>query len=102
MKESRSVFLPGLSLTNPPAFFSIESSRAKEDETMKVIKVESDIYKKAEMASKAQGVKTNDFIARALKQGLEALNEKKSSIFTGRGKYRSSEPLKCSPWTSGK
>lgn len=43
---------------------------------MKVIKVESDIYKKAEKASKAQGIKTNDFIARALKQGLEALNEK--------------------------
>ena len=43
---------------------------------MKVIRVESDIYKKAEKASKAQGVKTNDFIARALKQGLEALNEK--------------------------
>jgi predicted HTH domain antitoxin len=43
---------------------------------MKVIKVESDIYKKAEKASKAQGVKTNDFIARALKQGVEALNEK--------------------------
>ncbi len=43
---------------------------------MKVIRVESDIYKKAEKASKAQGVKTNDFIARVLKQGLEALNEK--------------------------
>ena len=43
---------------------------------MKVIKVESDIYKKAEKASKAQGIKTNDFIARALKQGLDALNEK--------------------------
>ena len=43
---------------------------------MKVIRVESDIYKKAEKASKAQGVKTNDFIARALKQGLEALHEK--------------------------
>ena len=35
---------------------------------MKVIKVEK--------ASKAQGVKTNDIIARALKQGLDALNEK--------------------------
>ena len=43
---------------------------------MKVIKVESDIYKKAEKASKAQGIKTNDFIARALRQGLDALNEK--------------------------
>jgi predicted HTH domain antitoxin len=43
---------------------------------MKVIKVESDIYKKAEKASKAQGIKTNDFIVKALKQGLEALNEK--------------------------
>ena len=43
---------------------------------MKVIRVESGIYKKAEKASKAQGVKTNDFIARALKQGLEALSEK--------------------------
>jgi hypothetical protein len=29
---------------------------------MKVIKVESDIYKKAEKASKAQGIKTNVFI----------------------------------------
>ena len=43
---------------------------------MKVIKVESDVYKKAEKASKAQGIKTNDLITRALKQGLEALNEK--------------------------
>ncbi len=43
---------------------------------MKVIRVESEIYKKAEKASKEQGVKTNDFIARALRQGLEALNEK--------------------------
>ncbi len=43
---------------------------------MKVIKVESDIYKKAEKVSKAQGIKTNDFIAKALKQGLDDLNEK--------------------------
>jgi predicted HTH domain antitoxin len=43
---------------------------------MKVIKVESDVYRKAERASKAQGIKTNDLIAKALKQGLEALNEK--------------------------
>jgi hypothetical protein len=43
---------------------------------MKVIKVESHIYKKAEKASKAQGIKTHDLLAKALKQGLEALNEK--------------------------
>jgi predicted HTH domain antitoxin len=43
---------------------------------MKVIKVESDIYKKAEKASKARGMKTNVLIAQALKQGLDALNEK--------------------------
>jgi predicted HTH domain antitoxin len=43
---------------------------------MKVIKVESDIYRKAEKASKAQGLKTNVFIEQALKQGLDALNEK--------------------------
>ena len=43
---------------------------------MKVIKVESDIYKKAEKASKAQGIKTNVFIAQALKQGLDVMTEK--------------------------
>ena len=43
---------------------------------MKVIKVESGIYEKAEKASKAQGVKTNVIIAQALKQGLDAITEK--------------------------
>jgi hypothetical protein len=42
---------------------------------MKVIKVEEAIYKKAERASKFQGIKTDDLIVRALKQGLDALNE---------------------------
>ena len=43
---------------------------------MKVIKIEEAIYKKAEKASKFQGVKTDDLIVRALKQGLDALTEK--------------------------
>ena len=43
---------------------------------MKVIKVESGIYEKAEKASKAQGVKTDVIIAQALKQGLDAITEK--------------------------
>jgi predicted HTH domain antitoxin len=42
---------------------------------MKVIKVESGIYKKAEKASKAQGIKTNVLIAQALKQGLDVMTE---------------------------
>ncbi len=43
---------------------------------MKVIKVESGTYKKAEKASHAQGVKVNDFLQQALRQGLETLSEK--------------------------
>jgi len=43
---------------------------------MKVIKVENDIYKKAEKASKALGIKTNVFIEQALKQGLDTMTER--------------------------
>jgi predicted HTH domain antitoxin len=43
---------------------------------MKVIKIEGEIYKKAEKASLAQGKKVNDFIKQALRQGLDALSEK--------------------------
>jgi len=41
---------------------------------MKVVKIEERIYKKAEKASKFQGMNTDDFIARALQQGLELLS----------------------------
>ncbi|MEK6581348.1 MAG: UPF0175 family protein [Nitrospirota bacterium] len=43
---------------------------------MKVVKLQEDIYRKAEKASKIQGIKLNDLMVQALKQGLEVLSEK--------------------------
>lgn len=43
---------------------------------MKVVKLQEDIYRKVEKASKTQGIKLNDLMVQALKQGLEALSEK--------------------------
>lgn len=43
---------------------------------MKVVKLQEDIYRKVEKASKIQGIKLNDLMAQALTQGLEALTEK--------------------------
>lgn len=43
---------------------------------MKVVKLDNDIYKKAEKLSKTQGVKVNTLISEALNQGLEAVSEK--------------------------
>lgn len=43
---------------------------------MKVVKLQEDIYRKVEKASKIQGIKLNDLMVQALKQGLEALSEK--------------------------
>lgn len=43
---------------------------------MKVVKLDNDIYRKAEKLSKAQGVKVNTLISEALNKGLEVVNEK--------------------------
>jgi predicted HTH domain antitoxin len=43
---------------------------------MKVMKIEGNIYKKAEKASHAQGMKVNDYLKQALRQGLDSLTEK--------------------------
>ena len=43
---------------------------------MKVIKLQKDIYKKVEKASKAYGIEVNDLITQAINQGLEVLSEK--------------------------
>lgn len=44
---------------------------------MKVVKLNEEIYRKAERLSKAQGIKVDTLISQALNQGLEAVNEKK-------------------------
>jgi len=43
---------------------------------MKVIKLQKDIYKKVEKASKVYGIEVNDLITQAINQGLEVLSEK--------------------------
>lgn len=43
---------------------------------MRVIKVQENLYKKAEKASIIQGIEVNDLIAKAINQGLEVLSEK--------------------------
>ena len=43
---------------------------------MKVIKLQKDIYKKVEKASKSYGIEVNDLITQAINQGLEVLSEK--------------------------
>lgn len=43
---------------------------------MKVVKLDNDIYRKAEKLSKTQGVKVNALISEALNKGLEAVSEK--------------------------
>lgn len=43
---------------------------------MKTVKLQEDLYKKAEKVSKAQGIKVNNLISQALKQGIEVLSEK--------------------------
>ncbi len=42
---------------------------------MKTLKIEDMIYKRAEKASRMQGMKTNDILTQALKRGLDALSE---------------------------
>ena len=43
---------------------------------MKVIKLQEDIYKKVEKASKVYGIEVNELITHAINQGLEVLSEK--------------------------
>lgn len=43
---------------------------------MRVIKLQENLYKKAEKVSKSQGVAVSDVIAQAINQGLEVLSEK--------------------------
>lgn len=43
---------------------------------MKVIKLQEDIYKKVEKASKSYGIEVNDLITQAINQGLDVLSEK--------------------------
>jgi predicted HTH domain antitoxin len=43
---------------------------------MKLIRVQAQLYKKAEKASRDQGVELDVVITQALKQGLDALSEK--------------------------
>lgn len=43
---------------------------------MKAIKLKDTLYKEAEKISRAQGLKVDELIPQALKQGLNALNEK--------------------------
>ncbi len=44
---------------------------------MRTIKLQDDIYKKAQKISKSQGLKVNDLISEAIAQGLEAVSEQK-------------------------
>lgn len=43
---------------------------------MKVVRLDNDIYRKAEKLSKTHGVKVNTLISEALNQGLETVSEK--------------------------
>lgn len=43
---------------------------------MKVVRLNEDVYKKAEKLSKTHGVKVNTLISQALDEGLEAVNER--------------------------
>lgn len=43
---------------------------------MKVVRLDNDIYRKAEKLSKTHGVKVNTLISEALSQGLETVSEK--------------------------
>jgi predicted HTH domain antitoxin len=43
---------------------------------MKVVRLNEDVYKKAEKLSKTHRVKVNTLISQALDEGLEAVNEK--------------------------
>jgi predicted HTH domain antitoxin len=43
---------------------------------MKTIKLNEDLYKKAEKVSSAYGLKVDEFIIKAINQGLEVFNEK--------------------------
>lgn len=43
---------------------------------MKVVKVQENLYKKAEKISRSQGVEVNELVSQALRQGLEVLSEK--------------------------
>ena len=43
---------------------------------MKVVKLQEDIYRKAEKGIQNPGIKLNDLMVQALKQGLEVLSEK--------------------------
>lgn len=44
---------------------------------MKVIRLQENLYKKAEKASRMQGIEVNDLIVQAINQGLEVLSERK-------------------------
>lgn len=44
---------------------------------MRAVKLKDSLYKEAEKLSKTQGIKVEELIPRALKQGLNVLNEKK-------------------------
>lgn len=43
---------------------------------MKVVKLDDNVYKKAEKLSKTRGIKINTLITEALTQGLEVVNER--------------------------
>ncbi|MBI5408769.1 MAG: UPF0175 family protein [Nitrospirae bacterium] len=43
---------------------------------MKAVKLKDNLYKEAERVSKVQGIKVEELIPHALKQGLDVLNEK--------------------------
>lgn len=43
---------------------------------MKVVRVQENLYKKAEKISRSQGVEVNELVSQALRQGLEVLSEK--------------------------
>lgn len=43
---------------------------------MKVVKLNTDIYKKIEKLSKTHGIKVNDLVTQAIKQGLNFVSEK--------------------------
>lgn len=44
---------------------------------MRALKLKDSLYKEAEKISKAQGIRVEELIPHALKQGLNVLNEKK-------------------------
>ncbi|MGQ3685186.1 MAG: UPF0175 family protein [Candidatus Loosdrechtia sp.] len=46
------------------------------DKKMKVIKLSDNLYKKLEKASKMHGMEVNDLVTKAIKEGVELLNEK--------------------------